>query len=101
MLTCQHVDLSDSPNYNVQFSVRPRWCKVLEDLVPLTNVGISAMRPLLRVSEAARRLGLKEATIRKMILEQRILYVKLGRAVRIPEETVDQLIRDGIKRPIQ
>jgi excisionase family DNA binding protein len=59
------------------------------------------MRRLLTVCEAARRLALKEATIRKMILEKRILYVKLRRAVRIPEETVDQLIEDGLKRPIQ
>jgi len=49
-------------------------------------------KQLLTVTEVAMRLGLKPATIRRRILERRIPYVKLGRAVRIPIEAVEALI---------
>ena len=49
-------------------------------------------KQLLTVPEVATRLGLKPATIRRRILERRIAYVKLGRAVRIPIEAVEALI---------
>ena len=55
---------------------------------------------LLHVREAAKRLGLKEATIRRRILERRLPYVKLGRAVRIPVEAIDQIIENGYRHPI-
>ena len=49
-------------------------------------------KQLLTVTEVATRLGLKPTTIRRRILERRIAYVKLGRAVRIPIEAVEALI---------
>jgi len=49
-------------------------------------------RQLLTVAQAANRLGLKPATIRRRILERKIPYVKLGRAVRIPVEAIDEMI---------
>ncbi|HXX76252.1 MAG TPA: helix-turn-helix domain-containing protein [Nitrospiraceae bacterium] len=49
-------------------------------------------KQLLSVTEVATRLGLKPATIRRLILERRIPYVKLGRAVRIPVEAVEAMI---------
>ena len=55
---------------------------------------------LLKASEAAERLGLKEATIRRRILERKISYVKIGRAVRIPVEVVEGLIAAGYRPPI-
>ena len=55
---------------------------------------------LLRVDEAAQMLGIKESTIRRMILERRIAYVKIGRSVRIPENTLVKMISDGTIRPI-
>ena len=55
---------------------------------------------LLRVSEAAERLGLKESTIRRRILERKVAYVKSGRAVRIPTEVVDRLITEGWREPV-
>ena len=51
-----------------------------------------ASEQLLTVGQTAARLGLKEATIRRYILERRIPYVKLGRAVRIPIEAVESWI---------
>jgi excisionase family DNA binding protein len=50
---------------------------------------------LLTIPEAAQCLALKEATIRRRILEKRIGYVKLGRSVRIPVEVVERLCKDG------
>jgi excisionase family DNA binding protein len=55
---------------------------------------------LLTVAEAARRLGLKECTIRRRILERRIAYVKNGRAVRIPVEVVEDVISQGWREPV-
>ena len=56
---------------------------------------------LLTVAEAANRLGLKECTIRRRILERTIVYVKNGRSVRIPVEAVDELIASGWRDPIE
>jgi excisionase family DNA binding protein len=59
-----------------------------------------ASERLLTVREAANRLGLKECTIRRRILERKIVYVKNGRSVRIPVEAVEDLITNGWRDPI-
>lgn len=52
---------------------------------------------LLRVDEVAERLGLKPATVRKMIYQRRIPVVRpTKRAVRIREEDVEAIIRLGL-----
>ncbi len=56
---------------------------------------------LLSVREVADRLALKPSTIRRRILERRIAYVKIGRAVRIPSEAVDRLIEEGWREPVK
>jgi len=56
---------------------------------------------LLTAAEAAQRLSLKESTIRKMILERRISYVKIRRSVRIPEDVIDRLIQEGMRRSVE
>jgi excisionase family DNA binding protein len=54
------------------------------------------MTALLRVFEAARRLGLQESTIRKMIWRREIPVVRpTKRSVRIREEDLDAIIRRG------
>lgn len=58
-------------------------------------------KQLLTVKQAADRLGLKPATIRRRILERRLTYVKLGRAVRIPVEVVDALIASSYRPAIE
>ena len=55
---------------------------------------------LLTVEEAATRLGLKVSTLRRRILERRIDYVKNGRSVRIPVETVERIITTGYRPAI-
>ncbi len=50
--------------------------------------------PLLGVAEVARRLGLKESTIRSWLLRRKNLAaVHCGRAVRIPAQAVEEFIR--------
>jgi excisionase family DNA binding protein len=56
---------------------------------------------LLTVAQVAARLGLKEPTIRRRILERRLPYVKLGRAVRIPVEVIDALIASSYRPAIE
>jgi len=50
---------------------------------------------LLKLSEAAERLGLKTATLRFWVWQRKIEIVHVGRAVRIREEVVKQLIEQG------
>lgn len=57
-------------------------------------------KQLLTVAQAAERLGLKVATIRRRILERKIPYVKLGRAVRIPVEAIEHLMSTGYRPAI-
>ena len=61
------------------------------------------MRPsakLLTVREVADRLGLKESTIRKRILQRQIAYVKPSlRAVQIPIEELERILTNGF-RPV-
>lgn len=51
---------------------------------------------LLRPDECAERLGLKVATIRKMIYRREIPVVRpTKRAVRVREDDIDEIIRRG------
>lgn len=50
---------------------------------------------MLSVAEVAKRLGLKEGTIRLWIARRKIAHVKLGRAVRIPPEEVERIIAEN------
>ncbi len=57
---------------------------------------------LLRVDEVAERLGLKPATVRKMIWRREIPVVRpTKRAVRIREEDVAAIIRLGLTQARQ
>ena len=58
-------------------------------------------KQLVTVAQAATRLGLKPATIRRRILERKIPYVKLGRAVRIPVEAIDDMIASSYRPVIE
>lgn len=56
---------------------------------------------LLTVFECEARTGRKAATWRKAILRREIPYVKIGRSVRIPEEVVDRLIKEGWRAAVE
>ena len=50
---------------------------------------------LLDLPEAAERLGLKLSTIRFWVWQRKIETVHIGRAVRIREDTIQELIQQG------
>lgn len=60
-------------------------------------MSIKPTGPLLSVKEVAVRTGWKPSTVRKKILCREIGYVKLGRAVRVPESEVERLIMAGFR----
>ena len=56
---------------------------------------------LLTVPMVAERLGLKESTIRRMILERRIDVVRPSvRAVRVPESAIEAIVKQGYRPAI-
>lgn len=52
-------------------------------------------RPLITVKDAANELGLSPRTVRDWVQSRRIEFVRVGGAVRIRPETIDNLIRVG------
>jgi len=50
---------------------------------------------LLTLQQTAERLGLKLSTVRFWVWQRRIDTVRIGRAVRVSEETIVQLIQRG------
>ena len=56
---------------------------------------------LLTVNEAADRLGLSPATLRRWIFDSRIGFVRLGRAVRLRSEDIEALAKEGYRPSIQ
>lgn len=46
----------------------------------------------LTIKETAQELGLKERTVRKWLYQGRLPHVKLGRAVRVPQDAVRKFI---------
>lgn len=55
-----------------------------------------ARQELLRVSEAAERLSVRESTVRAWLLARRIGRVRVGRrSVRIPAAEIERLIHEG------
>ena len=61
---------------------------------------ISADDPLLSVGEVAARLGTGVRFPRRLIEERRIVFVHVGRFVRIPASAVQALIDEGTVLPV-
>ena len=53
------------------------------------------MTRLLKVPEAALRLNISEKTTWKMVYARRVDVVRIGRSVRILENSIEKLIDDG------
>ena len=53
------------------------------------------MDTLLSVEQAAERLGTSVRFVRRLVFERRIVYVKLGRHVRIAARDLDAFIEAG------
>ena len=57
---------------------------------------------LLTVQQAAEQLGLREATIRKMIFQRRIDTVRPSvRAVRVPESAIKKILERGFRPAVE
>ena len=56
---------------------------------------------LLTLIEVEALTGKKFSTWRKAINERRIPFVRLGRAIRVPKEVVDEMIEKGWSDPIE
>jgi len=61
---------------------------------------MSKTSKLLTVHQAAERLGTSVRFPRRLIAERRIVFVRVGRHVRIPEGAIDELIASGTVEPI-
>ncbi len=53
------------------------------------------MTQLLTVPEAAVRMHVSTKTTWKMVYARKVAVVRIGRSVRIPEDSIDKLIDDG------
>jgi len=57
---------------------------------------------LLTVQQAAEQLGLREATIRKLIFQRRIDTVRPSvRAVRVPESAIKKILERGFRPAVE
>jgi len=69
----------------------------------LLTVGVRAMKnqrsgKLLDVNSAATRLGVSPFTVRAWLRQRRLLYVKLGRRVLVPEDAISRFIEANTVR---
>jgi excisionase family DNA binding protein len=69
----------------------------------LLAIGIRAMKnerlgKLLDVTSTAERLGVSPFTIRAWLRQRRLLYVKLGRRVLVPEDAISRFIEANTVR---
>ena len=53
------------------------------------------MTRLLTVPQAALRMNVSEKTTWKMVYGRRVAVVRIGRSVRIKEDSIDKVIDDG------
>ena len=61
---------------------------------------MSDKKGLMTIREASEQLGLRESTLRKWVLQKRIAYCKLGRAIRLPVEVVEKMIQRSFREAI-
>jgi excisionase family DNA binding protein len=53
--------------------------------------------PLRNLPQAAKRLGVSVTCLRRWIFLRTIPYIKIGRAVRISDQTIDEIILRGTR----
>lgn len=56
---------------------------------------------LLTIEETADRLGTGARFARRLVAERRIVFVKVGRHVRVPEAAVEDYIAAATVQPVQ
>lgn len=58
---------------------------------------MAELRKLLTVDAFASELNIKPSTVRRWLLLRKVLAVKIGRAVRIPQSEVDRIVTEGTR----
>ncbi len=56
------------------------------------------MEQLLTLKKAAKKLDVSEQYLKRLQRQGRIRVIRLGRAVRISEQELERLCRDGVSR---
>ena len=59
------------------------------------------VHPLLDIAGAASHLGVSEAFVRRLVLERRVRYFKVGKFVRFRPEDLDAFVEAGRRDPVQ
>lgn len=54
--------------------------------------------PVLNLEESAKRLSLSVWTLRKMVSERRVDYVKIGRRIGIPVSELERILQKGLRK---
>jgi excisionase family DNA binding protein len=52
---------------------------------------------LFKVAKAAEDLTIKPSTVRSWILSRKISSIRVGRSVRIPENEIQRVLREGLR----
>lgn len=53
------------------------------------------------IDEAARLLGIRPSTVRAYVSKRRIHFIRIGRRVLIPVETIDKILSEGLAKPMR
>jgi len=61
----------------------------------------AASNPLLDVAGAAAHLGVSEAFVRRLVLERRVRYFKVGKFVRFRPVDLDAFVEAGRREPVE
>lgn len=70
---------------------------VFEAFSPMTVIGGPGMSQLLSVEEAAKRLAVTEAAIRKWVYQKRLPAVRVGRCLRLRLDDVERVASEGLE----
>lgn len=66
----------------------------------MARSAVAEVERLLTVDEVAELLGTTDRFPRRLIMERRIRFIRVGRHVRIPESAVREFIQSGTVEPI-
>ena len=65
------------------------------------GAGPDDVRAFLDIAGAASHLGVSEAFVRRIVLERRVCYFKVGKFVRFRVEDLDAFVEAGRRDPVQ
>jgi excisionase family DNA binding protein len=69
--------------------------------IPCSNLAYLEQPLLLTIKQAARRMGVKDGQIRKLIRDGRLAHVNVGSRAMIPRGAIEQFIAENTVQPCQ